>query len=78
MNALQLAGVLPKNPRFREWAQQFIAKPVDETDAAWLIRDMCEVQSRRDIATNPDAAARFHHLIRKPFVEWCEQLQEPA
>jgi hypothetical protein len=51
---------------------------VREEEAAEFIRLTCRVASRRDISTNPEAATRFHHLIRKPFVEWCEQLQEPA
>lgn len=76
MNLLQLAGALPRDPQFREWCAQWIANGVDEVDAAWHIREVCEVKSRRDLATNPEAAARFHSLIRKPFIEWKEQQEQ--
>jgi hypothetical protein len=73
LSALQLAGALPKNPRFREWCGER-----EERHAAEFIRERCGVMSRRDIATNPEAAQRFHNLIRRPFVEYLEQLKEPA
>lgn len=83
MTLVQLAGALPRNPRFREWATTqdgpwFDGPEMSDDSAARFIRVVCCVTSRRDLATNPEAAQRFENLIRKPFVEWCEQQQQPA
>lgn len=72
---LQLAGMLPRDPQFREWCELFI--PGDSTvspdEAAEFIRVVCGVDSRRQLANNPDSEQRFHNLLRKPFVEWKQQ-----
>jgi len=81
MTITQLAGSLPRNPRFREWLSAFneIGVPdFTEDEATLFIRVTCGVVSRRDLETSPEAAQRFHDLIRKPFVEWCEQLEQTA
>jgi len=79
MTITQLAGSLPRNPRFREWCAEDCAfDSVCEELAAHYIRVTCRVASRRDLATNPEAAERFHNLIRKPYLAWCEQLEQTA
>lgn len=73
MNLVQLAGALPRDPQFREWIAMFWRCEVSEEDAVGFIRDVCLVASRRDLATNAEAARRFHEHIRRPFVEYCEK-----
>lgn len=77
MNLVQLAGVLPRDPMFREWVGYFCevptACPVSEDIAAEFIRRECGVTSRRELATDTEAQQRFHKFLRKPFVAWKEQ-----
>lgn len=39
---------------------------------------VCGVSSRNHLDTDPDAAARFHDLVRKPFLEWKEATKHDA
>lgn len=74
MNILQLAGMLPRDPQFREWCSTFAPEgdlTIDET--AEFIRVVCGVDSRRELERNADAAEAFHNLIRRPFMAWREQ-----
>lgn len=67
----QLAGMLPRDPKFREWlssATQIDQLTVDE--AAEVIRYVCQIDSRRRLATDKAAAERFHNFLRRPFAEW--------
>ena len=43
-----------------------------ERFAKALILNLADVTSRNDLDTDPDAAARFHDLVRKPFLAWKE------
>ncbi|SHK36329.1 hypothetical protein SAMN05192548_10207 [Paraburkholderia terricola] len=70
-NISQLAGMLPRDPRFREWLSA--ASQVEQLtaeEAAEIIRAVCRIDSRRALATDKAAAERFHNLLRRPFVEW--------
>jgi hypothetical protein len=70
-NIAQLAGMLPRDPKFREWlssATQVKQLTIDE--AAEIIRAVCKIDSRRALATDEGAARRFHSLLRRPFIEW--------
>ncbi|BCB23179.1 hypothetical protein KNT66_gp07 [Burkholderia phage FLC5] len=68
----QLAGMLPHNRAFREWVTTWLTTPelatVDE--AAQFIRYVCEVESRAELATNKEAAQRFHTILRRTFIAW--------
>ncbi|MFM0256064.1 hypothetical protein [Paraburkholderia sediminicola] len=67
----QLAGMLPRDPKFREWlssATQVEHLSVDE--AAEVIRHVCQIDSRRRLATDKAAAKRFHNFLHRPFAEW--------
>lgn len=75
---LQLAGMLPRDPYFRLWAHSFCECPIGEEEAAQFIRLVCEVTSRRELITNPEAEQRFHRFIRKPFLLWKERNLENA
>jgi hypothetical protein len=39
----------------------------DESEAKAFILRTCDVASRKELDTNPDAAARFHAYVRKPY-----------
>jgi len=74
----QLAGMLPRDPKFREWlssATQVEQLTADE--AAEVIRTVCQIDSRRDLATDRAAAERFHNLLRRPFAEWRAKQHQP-
>ena len=74
MNILQLAGSLPRDPKFREWAASHAeVDPLTVDEAAEFIRVVCNVESRRQLATDPHAEERFHQYLRRPFVAWKEK-----
>lgn len=74
-----MACVFCKDPLFWAWLQQQIeavAGPLrtkmDEAGAKAFITSRCRVSSRTALDTDPDAATRFHDLIRLPFIAWKE------
>lgn len=79
MNILQLAGMLPSDPQFREFVSQYMVPPREPTveEAAAFIRHACEIESRRQLAEDRDAEQRFHRFIRRPFTAWRGQQQQP-
>lgn len=80
LTIMQMAGSLPRDPEFREWvaSQDKGYHAPDEHFAAEYIRERCGITSRRELATNPEAAQRFHNLIRKPYTVWREQQEQTA
>lgn len=74
----RLAAILCNDAQFQQWLA--LEAPVDcmptateqslpdEERAAITVRRMCGVTSRAQLDHNPPAAARFHHLIRKPWL----------
>ncbi|MBR8114456.1 hypothetical protein KDX10_32965 [Burkholderia cenocepacia] len=68
----QLAGTLPRDLVFREFVSTFTPHIgfVSEEQAAEFIRLVCEVESRAELATNREAARRFHEYLRRPFIAW--------
>ncbi|MBC8642119.1 hypothetical protein IAG25_35530 [Caballeronia sp. EK] len=71
MNVLQLAGALPRDPQFREWIASLDGgTELDHEQCAEFIRLVCQIESRRELISNPDAEKRFHEQLRKPFLEW--------
>jgi hypothetical protein len=74
-NIAQLAGMLPRDPMFREWLSSTTQVEQLTTDeAAEIIRTVCKIDSRRTLATDEVAAKRFDNLLRRPFVEWRSKL----
>ncbi|WP_186087361.1 hypothetical protein [Burkholderia gladioli] len=71
MNVVQLAGMLPRDPLFRAWLCDIgsVDDVTAETAAEW-IRVVCGVSSRRELATDPEAAYLFEIHVRRPFVKW--------
>ncbi|ANA34459.1 hypothetical protein [Ralstonia mannitolilytica] len=69
-NLTRLAGILPTQPLFRAWLEDLAHQPITVDDAAEFIRLACQVESRRQIDGNPQAAELFHTIVRRPFIEW--------
>ncbi|HDR9497608.1 TPA: hypothetical protein QDC06_000810 [Burkholderia cepacia] len=76
-SVLQLAGMLPRDPQFRAWVAQWMVPPrdVDVDTAAEFIRTVCEIDSRRELATDAQAQQRFHQFLRRPFLDWRDNQQ---
>ncbi|HDR9024798.1 TPA: hypothetical protein QDB09_005405 [Burkholderia vietnamiensis] len=69
----QLAGMLPHNPVFRAWVSTWLTPPEPVAtieEAAQFIRHACNVESRAELATNEEAARRFHTIVRRTFIAW--------
>ncbi|OXJ16322.1 hypothetical protein [Burkholderia sp. HI2500] len=76
LNAFQLACNLTRDPLFREWVGGFVnGDPVSVDEAAQFIRAVCKVESRRELATDTHAIDRFHHFLRRPFIDWRDNQQ---
>jgi len=43
----------------------------NEDHAIYCVRNVCQVESRAEIDNDPEAAERFHRLIRGPYAKWC-------
>ncbi|MCP3709747.1 hypothetical protein M3I54_22650 [Paraburkholderia sp. CNPSo 3274] len=80
LTPLQLAGALARRADFHAWVSQYSVPPraIDADAAAQFIRDACGVQSRRELATNSEAAHRLETLVRRPFIAWRENNQEQS
>jgi len=64
MKLSQQAGALCHDANFRAWCEVTYGDPCrDDAAAAQLIRDLCGVESRAHLDTNPDAAALFRELL---------------
>lgn len=60
----QIAGGLCHDEKFRKWAEVQYGEPCpDEPAAAQLIREVCGVESRSLLDSNPDAATLFRELL---------------
>lgn len=61
-------GARCKDRAFWEWLSVIYRLPVDSAeDAARIVRNICNVQSRADIDGDPNAAALFERHIRGPW-----------
>ena len=67
---VRLAGMLPRNPDFRKWLVDQGHIFVDDEDEAvsWL-KNHCHISSRRELATNPGAAALLRQ-VNQEFQAW--------
>ncbi|WP_070106304.1 hypothetical protein [Burkholderia plantarii] len=71
MNLVQLAGMLPRDATFRAYLCDLASvDDVTPDNAAEYVRVICDVESRRELATDTAAAHRFETLVRRPFVAW--------
>lgn len=82
----RMAAMWCKDPVFLNWLRMFhlvaCDEVIDELEdrpcsgedlAARVVRDLCGVVTRRDLDTNPDAAKKFHELIRRPYLAYLGQ-----
>ncbi|CAB3644159.1 hypothetical protein [Trinickia soli] len=53
-------------------------REVDIDTAAAFIRTVCEIESRRELATDIEAQQRFHKFLRRPFLAWRDKQHQPA
>jgi len=53
-----------------QWLEQFMNLGDAEEAAAKVVRDLCQVVSRRDLDTDTEAAARLHARVRLPYMQW--------
>lgn len=78
-----MACVFCRSGGFHDWAREQIRdrglvlkggrlSGPGESIAKTFILHVCQVSSRNDLDTDPDAAARFHEHIRKPYMAWKE------
>ena len=75
----QQAGMLCNDPEFQSYVAQRIAYPgkqVSPTGAAEHIRQLCQIQSRRDLNLNTEAAKRFQQM-RTDFDAWRGRIATP-
>jgi hypothetical protein len=67
----QIAGMLPRDPKFRQWLSTAAeVEGLSADEAAEIVRTVCQISSRRELANNAEAARRFNNLLRRPFVAW--------
>lgn len=80
LKPIQLAGALPRDPQFRAFLSQWMVPVREPTveEAAAFIRTACEIESRRELDTNPAAVERLNRFIRRPFLVWREQQEQTA
>lgn len=62
------AALRCKEPEF----QRFLRVP-DEATAAHSVRAICEIKSRSELDSNPEAAKRFHQFVRLAFIEFSKE-----
>jgi hypothetical protein len=73
----RLAGILCGDAEFQVWIEArhpTIAEGAEFGDdaskvAAHIVRTLCGVESRAELDHDPEAARRFHELVRKPWSE---------
>lgn len=61
-----------QDERFQEWAYNQNAHDQNEAGAKQFICETCGIESRKELDTNPEAADKFHRLIRIPYSKYLE------
>lgn len=62
---VQKAGILAKSEAFKQWLINAAPMGSDWDDPVAFIRSECGIQSRKELATNPEAAAKFEKLVQR-------------
>jgi len=72
----RLAGMWCIEPEFWEWLNTLDSwLPIEnESDAKCAIYVLCSIDSRAELDNNPEAAEKFHRLIRIPYMEYLKTL----
>lgn len=81
-----LAGYWCNNSKFIEYLNRHITGEPDviakygkapgDLEPAVYVREICNIQSRCELDTNPCAARRFLKEIRDPFLQWCRNEEQ--
>lgn len=68
----KLAGMWCAEPSFWDWLNTSNKWLLTENalDAKYFIYDTCKIDSRAELDNNPEAAEKFHNLIRIPYSEY--------
>lgn len=66
------AALRCKEPEFQGWIARKAGNVIapSEEGAAGFIRLLCNVESRAEIDSNPEAERKFHEGIRGPYSKW--------
>lgn len=70
-----MACVFCRDVTFHNWLASLATLPVSEFDedvAKNFITGVCGIESRSDLDKDPAAAAKFHELVRGPYLAWKE------
>ena len=60
------------NYEFSLTSDEKITKPIE---AAKFIRDYCNVESRKELDTNPEANKTWHREIRQPYADYLKRIE---
>lgn len=77
--AAQQAGILCNDPQFQKFAatrQGWPGKSFNASASAEYLRQVCGIDSRRALNTNPQARARFQ-ILRTEFDAWAGRIATP-
>lgn len=68
----KLAGMWCDEPKFWDWINTLDGWILieDENEAKCYVYEKCEIGSRAELDNNPEAAEKFHNLIRIPYSEY--------
>jgi hypothetical protein len=70
----KLAGQFCGAPQFLEWMRlTYDPLPRNAEDAAQIIRQVCQIESRAELDHSDLAASLFHNVFRIPYNEWLKQ-----
>lgn len=73
----RLAGIWCKSEGFRAFLlHEYGAQCFTEDGAASAVRELCGIESRRELDESPAAAERFHAALRLRFMDWRRQHPE--
>jgi hypothetical protein len=71
-------------PRLSQWVALRCKDPLfwrfllvkDEPSAVHVVRELCDVASRREFDTDPAAAQRLHQIIRFPYIDYSRDQEQ--
>lgn len=72
----QVAAIMCQDPVFWEWLHidyPWSYEISDKDEAASVMRDILEIESRSELNTDEAVAQRFHRMIRRPYAAWREE-----
>ena len=73
----RLAGMWCSDWKFYDWIESKLEcnkGAISENDARVYIISKCNIESRAELDNDPEAADKFHRLIREPYSEYLRSL----